>query len=347
MARSTARKRALNTLYEADEKGQDIPSLLAERIAEPGAQTPLPDYAIQIVRGVADEQAGIDRALEDHSTKWPLRRMAVVDRNILRIAAWEILFNDDVPDRVAIDEGLGLAKTLSDDDSPSFIHGLLSAICDDKDSVLADIKAAHEAEAKEKAEREAAERRLNSPTAPGFLQSHGISGEGDGVPFETMPQADQEADNVASSDGDNSDSSLTEKSVDPASAIGSVGDDDSSVEASTSGDGYADADANANIDTQTVSATDAVSVSNTNTDAVPDIVDTATVSVTDDDAASETLTDSSGKVDEVGNTDTKTPKVSGDDATDSSSPNEVPNQPDSTGKGQPLPPDGDNNSIIV
>ncbi|MDF7641031.1 transcription antitermination factor NusB [Bifidobacterium sp. ESL0784] len=185
MARSTARKRALNTLYEADEKGQDIPSLLAERIAEPGAQTPLPDYAIEIVRGVADEQVGINRALESHSTKWPLRRMAVVDRNILRIAAWEILFNDDVPDRVAIDEALGLAKTLSDDDSPAFIHGLLSALCDDKDTVLADIKTVHEVEAKEKAEREAADRRLNSPTAPGFLNSRGISGKGDGVPFET------------------------------------------------------------------------------------------------------------------------------------------------------------------
>ncbi len=59
--------------------------------------------------------------------------MAVVDRGVLRIAAWEIIFNDDVPYRVAIDEALGLAKTLSDADSPAFIHGLLSAICDDTD----------------------------------------------------------------------------------------------------------------------------------------------------------------------------------------------------------------------
>lgn len=184
MARSTARKRALNTLYEADEKGQDIPSLLAERIAEPGAQTPLPDYAIQIVRGVADEQEGIDKALESHSVKWPLKRMAVVDRNILRIAAWEMLFNDEVPDRVTIDEALSLAKTLSDDDSPAFIHGLLSAICEDKESVLADITAIHEAQAVQKAEHEAEERRLNSPTAPGFLQSSGVSGKGDGVSFD-------------------------------------------------------------------------------------------------------------------------------------------------------------------
>ena len=131
MARATARKRALNTLYEADEKGQDFLSLLAERIEEPGAQTPLPDYAIEIVRGVADHRREIDYMLNEHSTGWKVRRMAVVDRNILRIAAWEIIFNDDVPDRVAIDEALGLAKTLSDGDSPAFIHGLLSAICDD------------------------------------------------------------------------------------------------------------------------------------------------------------------------------------------------------------------------
>ena len=116
MARSTARKRALNTLYEADEKGQDILSLLAERIEQPGAQTPLPDYAIEIVRGVAEHIAAIDAMLDEHSTGWKVKRMGVVDRNILRIAAWEIMFNDDVPNMVAIDEALSLAKTLCDDD---------------------------------------------------------------------------------------------------------------------------------------------------------------------------------------------------------------------------------------
>ena len=138
MARSTARKRALNTLYEADEKGQDFLSLLAERIEEPGAQTPLPDYAIEIVRGVADHRREIDYMLNEHSTGWKVRRMAVVDRNILRIAAWEIMFNDDVPNMVAIDEALGLAKTLCDDESPAFIHGLLSAVSADADAAQVD-----------------------------------------------------------------------------------------------------------------------------------------------------------------------------------------------------------------
>ena len=138
MARSTARKRALNTLYEADEKGQDFLSLLAERIEQPGAQTPLPEYAIEIVRGVAEHIAAIDSTLDEHSTGWKVKRMGVVDRNILRIAAWEIMFNDDVPNMVAIDEALGLAKTLCDDESPAFIHGLLSAVSADADAVQVD-----------------------------------------------------------------------------------------------------------------------------------------------------------------------------------------------------------------
>ena len=138
MARSTARKRALNTVYEADEKGQDILSLLAERIEQPGAQTPLPEYAIEIVRGVAEHIAAIDSTLDEHSTGWKVKRMGVVDRNILRIAAWEIMFNDDVPNMVAIDEALGLAKTLCDDESPAFIHGLLSAVSADADAAQVD-----------------------------------------------------------------------------------------------------------------------------------------------------------------------------------------------------------------
>lgn len=138
MARSTARKRALNTLYEADEKGQDILSLLAERVEQPGAQTPLPDYAIEIVRGVAENLYRIDSVLDEHSTGWKVKRMGVVDRNILRIAVWEIMFNDDVPNMVAIDEALGLAKTLCDDDSPAFIHGLLSAVSADAGDVQVD-----------------------------------------------------------------------------------------------------------------------------------------------------------------------------------------------------------------
>gem|GEM_PF-6438251 len=84
--------------------------------------------------------------LDEHSTGWKVRRMGVVDRNILRIAAWEILFTDDVPDKVAIDEALALAKTLCDDDSPAFIHGLLSAVCTAKNAAPAPESVAEEAD---------------------------------------------------------------------------------------------------------------------------------------------------------------------------------------------------------
>ncbi len=135
MARSTARKRALNTLYEADEKGQEILPLLDERLAFPGAQTPLPAYAQDIIRGVASHRRTIDRAINEHSTGWDVKRMHVLDRNIARIAAWEIVYNDEVPAKVAIDEALGLAKIYSDREAPNFLHGLLSAIERDSESI--------------------------------------------------------------------------------------------------------------------------------------------------------------------------------------------------------------------
>ncbi|EIK87092.1 MULTISPECIES: transcription antitermination factor NusB [Gardnerella] len=137
MARSTARKRALNTLYEADEKNQPILSLLEERVKEPGAQTPLPEYAIEIVRGVGERRNRIDKTLNRYSTGWKVGRMAVIDRNILRIAVWEMLLNEEIPDKVAIDEAIALAKMYSDEEAIAFIHGLLSAIMADKDACLA------------------------------------------------------------------------------------------------------------------------------------------------------------------------------------------------------------------
>ena len=135
MARSTARKRALNTLYEADEKGQDILSLLAERIEQPGAQTPLPDYAIEIVRGVAEHIAAIDATRR--RTFHRLEGQAH-GRSSTAISCasphGRFTFNDDVPNMVAIDEALSLAKTLCDDDSPAFIDGLLSAVSADAEA---------------------------------------------------------------------------------------------------------------------------------------------------------------------------------------------------------------------
>ncbi len=136
-ARTKARKRALDVLFEADQRQRDPLTLLAERIAEPGTEAALPQYSVDLVEGVLGERARIDDLLSTHSHGWTLERMPAVDRALLRIGAWEILYNDEVPDAVAVDEAVELARTLSTDDSPSFVNGLLGRIVDLKPTLLA------------------------------------------------------------------------------------------------------------------------------------------------------------------------------------------------------------------
>ena len=130
MARSTARRRALNTLFEADQRGKPVADVLRERIADPDAPTPLPEYAVTIVEGVAERLPRIDEILSTYSQGWTLDRMPAVDRAILRIGVWEILYNHEVPPGVAIDEALKLARTMSTDESPTFVHGVLGRIAE-------------------------------------------------------------------------------------------------------------------------------------------------------------------------------------------------------------------------
>jgi N utilization substance protein B len=136
-ARTKARKRALDVMFEAEQRQRDPLTLLADRIAEPGTEAALPQYSVEIVEGVIGEQARIDEVLSTHAHGWTLERMPAVDRALLRIGAWEILYNDDVPDAVAVDEAVELARTLSTDESPSFINGLLGRIVDLKPTLLA------------------------------------------------------------------------------------------------------------------------------------------------------------------------------------------------------------------
>ncbi len=135
-ARTKARKRALDVLFEAEQRAVDPAVLLADRIAQPGTETALPQYSVDIVEGVLGRRDRIDEVLETYSHGWTLERMPAVDRALLRIATWEILFNDEVPDPVAIDEAVELATGLSTDESPSFINGLLARILDLKPTLL-------------------------------------------------------------------------------------------------------------------------------------------------------------------------------------------------------------------
>ncbi|MGH3304912.1 MAG: transcription antitermination factor NusB [Streptosporangiaceae bacterium] len=125
-ARSKARKRALDLLFEAEVRGVPVLDLLAERTG--AADPPVPDYAAVLVRGVHEHAARIDALLAAYSEGWALKRMPAVDRNVLRIGAYELLWCDEIPDAVAISEAVALAGELSTDDSPGFVNGLLGRL---------------------------------------------------------------------------------------------------------------------------------------------------------------------------------------------------------------------------
>lgn len=133
-ARSKARKRALDVLFEADQRGLDPVQVLAQRL--PAADPPVPEYAVTLVEGVVAHRERIDELLSTYSQGWTLDRMPAVDRTILRLGLFELLWADDVPDAVAVHEAVELAKSLSTDDSPSFVNGLLGRLVRMKPTLL-------------------------------------------------------------------------------------------------------------------------------------------------------------------------------------------------------------------
>lgn len=135
-ARSKARKRALDLLFEADQRGLNVTTLLALRVADPGEQPTLNPYSVELVEGVVAHWAEIDELLTTYSHGWTLARMPGVDRAILRLGAWEVVWNDHVPDGVAISEAVELARSLSTDDSPSFVNGLLARLAEVKPTLV-------------------------------------------------------------------------------------------------------------------------------------------------------------------------------------------------------------------
>jgi N utilization substance protein B len=134
-ARTKARKRAVDAVFAADLRKISPLTLLddvAELAADRQNQEAIFGYARAIVQGVVDNHEEIDDLLETYSQGWALDRMPNLDRAILRVAVWEILHNPEVPDAVAVNEAVELAKELSTDDSGSFVNGLLSRIASTK-----------------------------------------------------------------------------------------------------------------------------------------------------------------------------------------------------------------------
>ena len=136
-ARSKARKQALDILYESDIRSADPAAILESRdVVEEGPDArPIREFTRELIAGVVAHKRKIDELIATYAQGWDMDRLAAVDRNILRLGIYEIVWNDDLADGIAIDEAISLAKDLSTDDSATFIHGLLGKISSIKESI--------------------------------------------------------------------------------------------------------------------------------------------------------------------------------------------------------------------
>jgi N utilization substance protein B len=121
-------------LYESDVRGVDTLTTLRDRMAL--ADPPVNDYTIDLVEGVREHRARIDEILTGYAEGWTIERMPGVDRAVLRLGVYELLWRDDVPDPVVIDEAVELAKSLSTDESPRFVNGVLARVLRDRSTLV-------------------------------------------------------------------------------------------------------------------------------------------------------------------------------------------------------------------
>lgn len=130
-ARSKARKRALDVLYASEMRERSTADAL-EQQSEDG---PLNEYTVTLVQGVTEHRDRLDEVISSYAQGWTLARMPAVDRNVLRLATFEVLYVEDVPDAVAVSEALHLVRDLSTDESPAFVNGVLGNIVRDRESL--------------------------------------------------------------------------------------------------------------------------------------------------------------------------------------------------------------------
>lgn len=136
-ARSKARKQALDLLYESDIRGTDLLVLLESReVVEEGPDArPIREYTRSLVEGIYEHKRKIDELISTYAQGWDMDRLPAVDRNILRLGIYEVLWIENLDDGIVIDEALSLARDLSTDDSAGFIHGVLGRISSIKGSL--------------------------------------------------------------------------------------------------------------------------------------------------------------------------------------------------------------------
>lgn len=136
-ARSKARKQTLDLLYETDIRGTNLLETLALRdVVEEGPDArPIREYTKELVTGISENRRKIDELITTYAQGWDMDRLPAVDRNILRLGIYELLYVKDLPTSVAIDEAISLAKELSSDESSKYIHGVLGRIASLKDTI--------------------------------------------------------------------------------------------------------------------------------------------------------------------------------------------------------------------
>ena len=132
-ARSKSRKRALDVLFESAARDADPIETLRVRLAQ--SDPPVSEYAVSLVEGVVAHRERIDELLRTYAEEWTLERMPPVDLAALRIGVYEVLWCDDVPDAVAVSEAVELVTSLSTDQSPKFVNGLLGRVVQLKPSL--------------------------------------------------------------------------------------------------------------------------------------------------------------------------------------------------------------------
>ena len=131
-ARSKARKRALDVLYASEMRNRSTEDALAQQSEE----GPVNDYTVTLVQGVTEHRDRLDEVISSYAEGWTLTRMPAVDRNVLRLATFEVLYVEDVPDAVAVSEALHLVRDLSTDESPAFVNGVLGNIVRDRETLV-------------------------------------------------------------------------------------------------------------------------------------------------------------------------------------------------------------------
>jgi N utilization substance protein B len=127
-ARTRARSVALQALYEIDIVGHPPLLVIRDRLSEDDLEEKLAEFARQIVLSVWPIIQDLDQFIAEHAPEWPLDQVAIIDRNILRIALWEFAISDNTPIKVAINEAVELAKLYGSDSSPRFVNGVLGSL---------------------------------------------------------------------------------------------------------------------------------------------------------------------------------------------------------------------------